>query len=263
MVTPTVGVPTITVRDLPVEGGVPRRTICIQWFGKADHCELPPEAQFLFEPQCPHDECHWYGAPEKFRVVFLGPVREWPKPEVAERVAELVTAGNLDTYVVWIVSADFPLRHETAIWAPASFMVPLVLLGDPNCGVIMPVTYAGLDVLKAENKRARSENMTLADRLWEDLTIVLPSESLPWATVFGECSRCGHLEHSYDRNPGVPFNGTVNDLIHLCLLCGRRWWQFNDYFHLWKHVTSEAEWDGLRRQAILKEAGYPLPGEDQ
>ncbi len=63
-----------------------------------------------------------------------------------------------------------------------------------------------------------------------------------------DCQNCNKLRHSTDHNPAVPLGGTCNTLLHICPNDGRRWWQMNTYFHLWQQVTSEREWQALRRE---------------
>jgi len=64
---------------------------------------------------------------------------------------------------------------------------------------------------------------------------------------YGEhsCLVCRKLEHSYKERPVIPPGGNMDDLLYVCK-CGNRWWQFNQYFHLWKHVTEPEEWHALR-----------------
>lgn len=62
------------------------------------------------------------------------------------------------------------------------------------------------------------------------------------------CQNCKKLRHSYDRAPAVPIGGSCNDKLHVCPNDGNRWWQGNDYFHLWQQVTNDKEWEHLRKQ---------------
>lgn len=49
------------------------------------------------------------------------------------------------------------------------------------------------------------------------------------------CDKCKDIARSYDGNPFVPPGGSCNDKTHRCL-CGATYWQFNDYYHLWREV---------------------------
>lgn len=250
--TTNVEVPTVSVRTLKGDGAS-REAICIQWFGTAE-LQLPNGAQFYFEPLTDKNSPRWYGEPEAFKVAFIGPVRDWPRREVVQQVADSMTEGNLDGYVAWFVSGKFPEPHPTAVLVVASIATRVVLLGDPNVGVIRPLSYDGAAELKVEDEKVRAQ-MTLAEQLQANPDMKLPPDAVPWATSWDECTVCEAFHNSCDTKPAVPHRGSCNDLVHLCTACGRRWWQYNDHYHLWKHVTSEQEWDAVRRQSILMKAG--------
>ena len=105
------------------------------------------------------------------------------------------------------------------------------------------------------------ENDALAQQLMENYhTMTLPPEAVPWNDKPAHCTHCEHLERNSERRPARPKDGDVNDLSHVCPHCQRRWWQFNEYFHFLKHVTNPAEWDTIRRQQIMINAGFGMPG---
>lgn len=106
------------------------------------------------------------------------------------------------------------------------------------------------------------ETKSLAEQLIDDYRMELPPEDIAWNASPGSCGLCEILEHSHQGKPGLPPGG-YDALSYVCTECGRRWWQFNTHFHLWKNVTDPGEWDGIRRWQIIKDAGYPLPGEGQ
>lgn len=62
------------------------------------------------------------------------------------------------------------------------------------------------------------------------------------------CANCKSLRDSYNRKPAVPKGGSCNDILHVCPNDGIKWWQSNDYFHLWQEVTDPKEWESLCRQ---------------
>lgn len=59
------------------------------------------------------------------------------------------------------------------------------------------------------------------------------------------CTNCQNLRHSHAKRPAVPSGGDVFDRLHVCPNDNNRWWQFNNHYHLWKQVTSEAEWESV------------------
>lgn len=114
--------------------------IYVQWFGD------PTSDQFLFDVCSKVDDVHWMNDPEKFQVVFLGKVGDWPRREVAQKVADQVTEGKLDAWVIWVCSHHYHVRHSNGE-GPGSFLTSIVLLGDPNVGVISPQKYVNLEAL--------------------------------------------------------------------------------------------------------------------
>jgi hypothetical protein len=261
MITPTVKVPAISVREMG-EGDDKRKAVYIQWNGRSDECELPGDAQFLFESNSlPNSEC-WCGDPAKFNVVHLGPIRDWPDPEMVQSFADRIANGNPDTDILLVTSSEFTKRDANGHLAPATFISTVILLGDPNCGIIRPRSYTDLTVLDQTNSTVEAkipEHVKLARKLCEEPRMQLPPEEIPWDIAVEECPKCENFEHSNDRSPAVPPNGDVGDLTHICPHCHRRWWQFNDYYHLWKNVTDPDEWDAIRREDILKRAGFEPP----
>ena len=66
----------------------------------------------------------------------------------------------------------------------------------------------------------------------------------------GGCKNCDALSHSHAGAPAVPLGGNCNTILHECPNDGRRWWQFNDYFHLWQQVTNPREWLVLLQERL-------------
>jgi hypothetical protein len=62
------------------------------------------------------------------------------------------------------------------------------------------------------------------------------------------CQNCKNLRSSHTKKPAVPIGGDCNTMLHVCPNDGNRWWQSNDYFHLWQQVTDPKEWEILLRQ---------------
>jgi len=146
-----VEVPTILVEPPWGEQTVP--TVCVQWFGQAG-VKMPEGSQFNFPLMASHDHVGWFGHPERFRVAFLDQVKNWPKPETAQATADAVAEGNVDAWIIWVVSSIAGMAYENAE-GPVSFAAPLILLGDPNCGPITPQPYLDMGVVAEEAGKLR------------------------------------------------------------------------------------------------------------
>jgi len=134
--------------DVPIVVQCP--TMSIQWFGQAE-VPLPEESQFLFPVLTDDKAIEWVGKPNRFRVVFLGQIKDWPKPETIQSMVEAMK-GDLETWIVWLVSSIVGMEHSDGI-GPASYAVKIALLGDGNCGIITPKPYTNMEVLAEENAR--------------------------------------------------------------------------------------------------------------
>jgi hypothetical protein len=243
-----VSVPTVVDHTL-VCGERKLRSAFIQWFGQCDGPNELPNEQFFFDTCVKPDDPMWQGKMETFRVIFLGPIKRWPSPEHIRALMQMAK-GDEDTNIVWMLS---PLPMVVDPGKPTSPSMPIVLLGDPNYGAIKPRFYCDMSV--RDRVMAEFEaNLPLAEKLLRDPGMELPPEEIPWEDNPRSCSDCERFGHS-DSAP------RTDDLAYICPYCHRRWWQFNDYYHLWKHVTSREEWDEIRRQQILKDAGYGFPDQ--
>jgi hypothetical protein len=58
------------------------------------------------------------------------------------------------------------------------------------------------------------------------------------------CSICSPAENSYNGKPFCPPTGSVNDRTFTCS-CGQRWWQYNDYYHLWSMVDDDETFSNI------------------
>ena len=72
-------------------------------------------------------------------------------------------------------------------------------------------------------------------------------EEMLFMICSSECKNCQSLRGSHSKAPAVPLDGDCNTLLHTCPNDGNKWWQSNDFFHLWQRVRSQREWDGLVR----------------
>lgn len=245
-----VSVPTVIATELKAEDET-LRSVFVQWFGEVDGPLKLNGEQFFFDTLCPPEDPMWQDKPETFRVVCLGPIKNWPSPSAIPMLMEM-SGGDENTNIVWMLSS---LAMAVDPSKPSSPSMPVVLLGDPNYGVIKPQPFCDMSV--RDQVLAEFEaNLPLAEKLLRDFQMELPPEDRPWEDNPRPCRFCEGFKSSYDEKPVLPEGGSVHDLAYLCLHCGRRWWQFNDYYHLWKHVTDPREWDSIRRQWILKEAGH-------
>lgn len=129
---------------------VPYPPMHIRWFGQAE-VPLPEESQFLFPVLADDKAIEWFGKPNRFRIVFLGQIKDWPKPEAIQLMVEAMK-GDLETWIVWLVSSIVGMEHSDGI-GPASYAVKIALLGDGNCGIITPKPYTNMEVLAEENAR--------------------------------------------------------------------------------------------------------------
>ena len=247
MATEIVAVPTVACRRMDFEDGAIEST-WIQWYGQSDSPYLPKDAQFFFDTGWKPDDPIWVGDPSSFRVVFIGQIKHWPNPDAIQPLIE-DSGWSPETTVVWLMS---PICVSPG--RPSSSIRGVVVLGDPICGVIEPRLYCDMSV-----RDAVMESMPIADRLLLQPETKLPPEETPWTDAWTECDCSQIFGHSYSRKPAQPPGGDCFDLSYVCPDCNRRWWQYNDYYHLWKHVTNPQEWDAIRRQQIFKDAGYDFP----
>jgi hypothetical protein len=194
------------------------------------------------------------GQLSSFRVAFIGQIKHWPEPRAINQLIR-ITGGSVETDIVWLLSPVCIVPGR-----PASPSMKIVALGDPNFGVIRPKLYSDLSVRDQVLAEVEA-NMPLAEKLLRNPRMELPPEDMAWVVAPAICSYCKPFEHSHDEKPAVPIGGSCHDFSYVCRYCGRRWWQYNDHYHLWKHVTNRDEWEEIRRQQILKDAGYGFPDQ--
>jgi hypothetical protein len=253
MATSLVAVPTVVSREMRL-GETTLKSVFIQWYGEADSPHMPRDAQFFFDTMAGPDHAKWLGEPESFRVVFIGRIKHWPNPDA---IGQMVAAANgtRETVIAWLMSP-----RSQQIFEPSSKLTGIALLGDSICGVIEPRLYCDLSVRDAVTKEFE-DSLTLADKLVRNPRMELPPESVPWSLGDDNCPNCAPFRTSNKGRPALPPDGDYHDLTHVCGVCNRRWWQFNTFYHFWSHVGNPNEWDEIRRQRILTDAGY-APAED-
>lgn len=128
----------------------------IQWFGDAEEVDLGG-SQFLFPTGISTESVHWFGHPEKFGVVFLGPATRWPRPDAAQAVADSVTNGDPNGILAWVASAHYGTEHSDGP-GPACFAFPMkIMLADPVVGIIKPRFFSDITVLDRINEEFRRQ----------------------------------------------------------------------------------------------------------
>ncbi|HRH31249.1 MAG TPA: hypothetical protein PK950_01130 [Candidatus Paceibacterota bacterium] len=110
--------------------------VWLQWFGKSERFDLS-DKQFLFPVDVP--AVTFFGRPEEFEVIMVGPVKNWPNKDA---INELIVEYGADTIVVYLISSAFGVDGGNGQAVPASCLIPLkIKLADDNCGIIDPVDF--------------------------------------------------------------------------------------------------------------------------
>jgi hypothetical protein len=145
-----VEVPTILVEPFnPEEGG--ELEIFVQWFGESESVNLDG-MQFRFPVPSSPDSICWMNHPEIFKVIMFGQVKDWPKKEVVQTVADTVAKGDLEAWIIWLTSSHYSTRTPSGV-GPACFIIPMtVVLGD-SFGIIKPKSYCDMSVLEEEIRK--------------------------------------------------------------------------------------------------------------
>lgn len=148
-----VAVPTIVRVNMGPEGEE-KPTLCVQWFGDPErpllpNVKIPDGSQFLFSLMVDPDDLNFFGDPAKLRVVFLGKIKDWLKPEAVQAMIDGPGKGNPDAPMIWLLNPQRIVSHSGERKGPASPLVPIALLGDPNCGVIAPRLFSDIGVRDA------------------------------------------------------------------------------------------------------------------
>lgn len=133
-----------------VEEQLGRKVVLVQWFGEAWNTDLGT-SQFLFPLTMKFDDARWLREPELFRVAFMDQVKNWPNKDAISAIAHGLQNGE-ETWVIWVVSSYYAQRTTAGIRC-ASFMCGLVMLGDPNVGVITPKRFWDENVPREEQAK--------------------------------------------------------------------------------------------------------------
>jgi hypothetical protein len=61
------------------------------------------------------------------------------------------------------------------------------------------------------------------------------------------CENCEeNVGYSYLGKPFIVPGRGVDAKTYICG-CGQRWWQYNDYYHLWGKVDDDATWANVQK----------------
>jgi len=163
----TVDVPTVRVERMPymhIDDGMPhsdsREGVYIQWFGETskplpENVEIPGGSQFLFSVLADPDDLQFYLYPKRFRVIWLDQVKNWPNPKAIQAMIDGPGEGNPDKWMVWLISSHITIEYGNGRSGPATPIFEIAMLGDPNCGVIIPRRHYNDSVRLEELKKCQ------------------------------------------------------------------------------------------------------------
>lgn len=108
-------------------------TMMLQWIGDYEPLNM---LRYQFEFPILHELEKWRNQIDSFRVPFVGELSRWPDPEQQASMIDHFD-GKEDTFVAQLMSPKFEHQYDSGP-GPISFVAGLVLLGDPNVGIIKP-----------------------------------------------------------------------------------------------------------------------------
>lgn len=117
----------------------------VQWFGQAD--EMVDGLQFAFPiniPEWARDLSILAARPDWYKVAFLGQIKDWSIPDVAEELAQSMANGDADAWIAWLLAPGHASIEQPQGLSDA---VQLVLSADPNVNIISPQPYVNLNVV--------------------------------------------------------------------------------------------------------------------
>ncbi len=111
--------------------------VWLQWFGTSKNFDLQNK-QFLFPINT--SPSNFYLHPEKFELIMIGPVKNWPNKDVVDDLIEQL--GGEDVNIVYFISPEIGTDDGNGQTVPAAGILPLdIKLADDNCGIIDPEEY--------------------------------------------------------------------------------------------------------------------------
>jgi hypothetical protein len=123
--------------------------IVVQWYGDNNRGELKDRnLQFAFPLMSKPDAIQWFGHPEWYRTVMLGPLKNWPNKD---GLAMLIQGGRKpDSVVIYVITSQIGLDDGKGGTRPSALMTEVICLGDPTFGVIHPREYTNWAVSDEE-----------------------------------------------------------------------------------------------------------------
>jgi hypothetical protein len=126
-------------------------TVAVQWIGETPGGRLIQDPHFRFHlthglstPDL------WSGDKDFCRVAFIGPIREWHRPERIPALAEGLGGGSADAFVAWIVNHSRQVQSSSGQPMPHNVVLGVVQLGDRTYGPIIPRTFTDLAILQRD-----------------------------------------------------------------------------------------------------------------
>lgn len=167
VVEPSVVVDTIGNEQVPYH-----QRITVQWFGRNQSVEFTP-LQFRFELVTKIDDIHWMRVPEKFRVAFIGQIKDWPNAEAVPGILNAMQGCTAESYAAWVWT-DYYTTASMHGEVPASFLCQVICLGNPSVGAIFPKTHTNTkpldEITSALIKKQRQQErdpFTREDASWD------------------------------------------------------------------------------------------------
>ncbi len=123
-----------TLRLKPAEGKL-EATEVFQWFGEYDQGNIF-NYQFTFPIMAPLEK--YREGLASFRIPFVGKIKSWPNENQRSGMAKTFDDPKMEKHIVYLISPDYARDYGSENLAAVSFVAGIVLLGDPNVGVIEP-----------------------------------------------------------------------------------------------------------------------------
>jgi len=134
--------------------------VVVQWYGDDGCGELKDRnLQFAFPLTSRPDAVQWFGHPEWYRTVMLGPLKNWPNKDA---LTQLTRDGlRPDSMVIYVITSQIGLDDHRGGTVPSALLIEVVCLADPTFGIIRPREYSDWSVSAEEiAKLARPRQRT-------------------------------------------------------------------------------------------------------
>lgn len=107
----------------------------IQWTGNYKQGNIF-RYQFAFPIMAPLEK--FKDSISSFAVPFVGQIKDWLNEDQQEDLAKRFENPEKNKYVAYLLSAECSHDYGDGRKSPVSFVAEIVLLGDPNVGIIAP-----------------------------------------------------------------------------------------------------------------------------